>query len=222
MRLLRTQLCLCGRRAVVHSSCIPPLDAEAELKTRLVNSIESNSKFCKLKVIFWLKCKFNSLFHYKDTLQKKIPSNNIYKYTCSNCKATYYSKTCRQFLTRAAEHMGVSNLKWRRSSVFIVNFKHISNLFLVFLLLTLNKQMLDRKTFKQLAVSNLLLICDCSMDFDHFDNLACDVNNLRLQDYQIMSVKAIWLRHLFIEFHHAQACCHGNIESDWIGIGSVF
>ena len=97
MRLLRTQLCLYGRRAVVHTSYIPPLDAEAELKTRLVNSIESNSKFCKLKVIFWLKCKFNSLFHYKDTLQKKIPSNNIYKYTCSNCKATYYSKTCRQF-----------------------------------------------------------------------------------------------------------------------------
>ena len=31
---------------------------------------------------------------------------------------------------------------WRRSGVFIVNFEHISDLFLVFLLLTLNKQML--------------------------------------------------------------------------------
>ena len=29
--------------------------------------------------------------------------------------------------------------QWRRSGVFIVNFEHISHLFLVFLLLTLNK-----------------------------------------------------------------------------------
>ena len=29
--------------------------------------------------------------------------------------------------------------RWRRSSVFIVNFEHISHLFLVFLLWTLNK-----------------------------------------------------------------------------------
>ena len=32
--------------------------------------------------------------------------------------------------------------QWRRSGVFAVNFEHISNLFLVFLLLTLNKYML--------------------------------------------------------------------------------
>ena len=32
--------------------------------------------------------------------------------------------------------------QWRRSSVFIVNFEHISHLYLVFLLLTLNKLML--------------------------------------------------------------------------------
>ena len=31
--------------------------------------------------------------------------------------------------------------QWRRSSVFIVSFEHISHLALVFLLLTLNKQM---------------------------------------------------------------------------------
>ena len=33
-----------------------------QLRTRLVNSIESNSKFCKLKVIFQSPCKLNSLF----------------------------------------------------------------------------------------------------------------------------------------------------------------
>ena len=35
------------------------------------------------------------------------------------------------------------NIYWRRSGVFIVNFEHISHLFLVFLLFTLNTQMLS-------------------------------------------------------------------------------
>ena len=34
---------------------------------------------------------------------------------------------------------------WHRSDVFIVNFEHISNLVLVFLLLALNRQMLGGK-----------------------------------------------------------------------------
>ena len=34
---------------------------------------------------------------------------------------------------------------WRRSGVFIVNFEHISHLDLVFLVLTLNMQLLTRE-----------------------------------------------------------------------------
>ena len=36
---------------------------------------------------------------------------------------------------------------WRRSGVFIVNFEHYLHLFKVFLLLTLNRQMLAEKDF---------------------------------------------------------------------------
>ena len=36
----------------------------------------------------------------------------------------------------------------RRSGLFVVNFEHISHLFLVFLLLTLNKQILAGKNVK--------------------------------------------------------------------------
>ena len=85
-----------------------------QLRTRLVNSIESNLKFCKLKVIFQSPCKLNSLFRYKDSLQKKIHSDIIYRYMCSNCKVTYYGMTYRHFFTRAAEHMGISNLTGKR------------------------------------------------------------------------------------------------------------
>ena len=131
-----------------------------QLRTRLVNSIESNLKFCKLKVIFQSPCKLNSLFRYKDSLQKKIPSDTVYRYMCSNCKVTYYGKTYRHFFTRAAEHMEISNLTG----------KHL-------------------KCVKQSAVSEHLLECNCSIDFDHFDILACDANRFRLVNKESLLIK---------------------------------
>ena len=70
---------------------------------------------------------------------------------CSNGKVTYYGKTYRHFFTRAAEHMGISNLTGKRF-----------------------------KCVKQSAVSDHLLECNCSIDFDHFDNLTSDANRFRL------------------------------------------
>ena len=119
-----------------------------QLRTRLVNSIESNLKFCKLKVIFQSPCKLNSLFRYKDSLQKKIRSDIVYRYTCSNCKVTYYGKTYHHFFTRAAEHMCISILTGK-----------------------------GLKTLKQSVMSDHLLQCNCSIDFDHFNILAPNRTN---------------------------------------------
>ena len=98
-----------------------------QLRTRLVNSVGSNSKLCKLNVIFQAPCKLNFLFHYKDTLEKKIHSDIAYRYTYSNCKVTYYHKTYRQFFTRASERKGVSNLTRKRLKKFkqSVVFNHL-------------------------------------------------------------------------------------------------
>ena len=131
-----------------------------QLRTCLVNSIESNLKFCKLKVIFQSPCKLNSLFRYKDSLQKKIRSDIVYRYICSNCKVTYYGKTHCRFFTRAAEHMEISNLTG----------KHL-------------------KCVKQSAVSDHLLECNCSIDFDHFDILASDANKFRLLIKESLLIK---------------------------------
>ena len=131
-----------------------------QLRTRLVNSLESNLKFCKLKVIFQSPCKLNSLFRYKDSLQKKIRSDIVYRYMCSNCKVTYYGKTYCHFFTRAAEHMGISNLTGKRL-----------------------------KCVKQSAVSDHLLECNCSIDFDHFDILASDANKFRLLIKESLLIK---------------------------------
>ena len=92
--------------------CVLPYlgKASLDLRTRLRRTIERNLPFCKLKIIFRSKCRLNTLFRFKDSLEKKIRSGIIYRYTCSNCKVTYCGKTFRHFYTRAAEHMGISNL----------------------------------------------------------------------------------------------------------------
>ena len=81
-----------------------------QLRTRLVNSIENNLKFCKLKVISQLPYKLNSLFRHKDSPKKKIRSDIVYRYMYSNCKVTYYGKTYSHLFTRVAEHMSIPNL----------------------------------------------------------------------------------------------------------------
>ena len=102
----------------------------------------------------------DSLFRYKDSLQKKIRSDIVYRYMCSNCKVTYYGKTYRHFFTRAVEHMGISNLTGKRL-----------------------------KCVKQSAVSDHLLECNCSIDFDHFDILASDANKFRLLIKESLLIK---------------------------------
>ena len=131
-----------------------------QLRTRFVNSIESNLKFCELKLIFQSPCKLNSLFRYKDSLQKKIRCDIVYRYMCSNCKVTYYGKTYHPFFTRAEEHMGISNLTGKRL-----------------------------KFVKQSAVSNRLLQCNCSIDFDNFYILASDANRFPLLIKESLLVK---------------------------------
>ena len=130
------------------------------MRSSLVNSIQQNLKFCGLKVIFQSPCKLHILFKFKDSLDKKIRSDLIYRYTYSNCNVTYYGKTYRHFFTRAAEHMGISNLT--------------------------EKQV---KNMKELAVSNHRLQCNCVISFDDFDVSASDTNNFRLLIKESLLIK---------------------------------
>ena len=145
MNLVSYALCL--------EPCVLPFIGKKslQLRSRLVKSIQENLQFCSLNVVFQSPCKLRSLFHFKDTLDKKIRSDLVYRYTCSNCNVTYYGKTYRHFFTRAAERMEISNLTEKRV-----------------------------KNVKQSAVSDHLLQCDCSINFDDFDILASETNNFRL------------------------------------------
>ena len=108
-------------------------------------------KFCKLKIISQLPYKLNSLFRYKDSLKKKIPSGIVYRYTCRNCKFTYCGKIYRHFFIRAAEHLGIYNLTEKRL-----------------------------KSVKQSAISDHLVQYNCSIYFGHFDILASNASKFRL------------------------------------------
>ena len=112
-----------------------------DLRTRLRRTIERDLPYCKLKIIFRSKC----------PLEKKTRSGIIYRYTCSNCKVTYYGKTFCHFYTRVAEHMGTSNLTGKRL-----------------------------KNVKQSAISDHLLQCNCAINFDDFSILATDCNKFKL------------------------------------------
>ena len=44
--------------------------ASLDLRTRLRRTIEGNLPYCKLKVRFRSKCRLNTSFHFKDSLEK--------------------------------------------------------------------------------------------------------------------------------------------------------
>ena len=89
-----------------------------DLRARLRRTIEKDLPYCKLKIIFRSKRRLNTLFRFKDPLEKKIRSGIIYRYACSNCKVTYYRITFCHFYTRAAEHMGISSLTGKRLTIY--------------------------------------------------------------------------------------------------------
>ena len=142
--------------------CVLPFIGKKSLHlgSKLVKSVQNNLSFCHLKVIFQSPYKLHTLFRFKDTLNKKICSHLVYRYSCSSCNATYYGKTYQHFFTRAAKHMGISNLTSKRV-----------------------------KNAKESTVSDRLLQCNCTIDFDHFDVLASDINSFRLLIKESLLIK---------------------------------
>ena len=64
-------------------------------------------------------------------------SANIYLFKVNNKNTSKRCEICSKLTLKTPEWC-----QWHRSGVFIINFEYLSHLFLVFLLLTLNKQML--------------------------------------------------------------------------------
>ena len=104
-----------------------------QLRSCTVKIVNNSLGCCELKVGFRSPCKLNNLFHFKDTLQRKVCSFLVYRCTGSNCNVPYYGKTYSHFVTKAAGQTGISNLTEKKI-----------------------------KNIKQSAVSDHLFKCDCS------------------------------------------------------------
>ena len=102
-------------------------------------------------MIFRSKCRLNTLFHFKDWLEKKFCSGIIYRYRCTNCNVTYYGKTFCHFYTRTAEHMEIFNLTGKLL-----------------------------KSVQQSAISEHLLQCNCTINFDNSGLLCAESNKFKL------------------------------------------
>ena len=142
--------------------CVLPYTGKSslDLRAHLRRTIEKNIPFCKLNVVLRSTCRLGNLFRFKDSLVKKIISGIVYRYTCSNCKVTYYGKTFRYFFTRAFEHIGTSNLAGKRI-----------------------------KNAKELAISEHLLQCDSPIISYDFDILASDSNKFKLLIKESLLIK---------------------------------
>ena len=97
------------------------------------------------------------MFRFKDTLDSKIHSHLVYRYLCRSYNAAYYGKTYRRFFTRAAKHIGISNLTSKRV-----------------------------KYVKESAVSDYILQCNWTIDFDHFGS---ETNSFRLLIKESLLIK---------------------------------
>ena len=142
--------------------CVLPYTGKSslDLRARLRRTIEKNIPFCKLNVVFRSTCSLSNLLRFKYSLEKKILSGIVYRYTCSNCKVTYDGKTFQCFFTRASGQMGTSNLTGKRI-----------------------------KNAKELAISDHLLQCDSPINFDNFKILASDSNKFNLLIKESLLIK---------------------------------
>ena len=80
---------------------------------------------------------------------------NIYLFKVNNRNTRKRREICSKLTIKTPE-----GHYWRRSGVFIVNFEHILRLFIMFLLLTLNKSMLAQLFYwKLICVCFLYVLC---------------------------------------------------------------
>ena len=66
--------------------CMLPFIGKKSLQSRskLVKSVQNNLSFCHLKVVFQSPYKLHTLFCFKDTVNQKIRSHLVYRYSCSS------------------------------------------------------------------------------------------------------------------------------------------
>ena len=87
-------------------SCLGKLSLSA--KSTLQKPILDILPCVNLKIVFRSENRLSSKFNFKDKIWKAMRSLLCYKFQCTSCNATYYSKPKCYFKFRGFEHIGVS------------------------------------------------------------------------------------------------------------------
>ena len=98
------------------------------------------------------------------------------------------NQICSKLTTKTTEQRHL-----RRSGVFIVNSEHISHLFLVFLLLILNKQML----VGFISTLHLLVLCNSSL------------LKLHSKFFNVLKILSDFSEHIYLNLTHCPLRCDG-------------
>ena len=98
------------------------------IKATRTLSVSKCSIYNIIQCIMWC-----CVSQFNEVAKGRVPAN-IYLFKSKNSSNRKRRQICSKLTIKTKE-----GRHWRRSGVFIVNFKHILHLFLVFLLLTFNK-----------------------------------------------------------------------------------
>ena len=125
----------------------------SRIEKNLKKSIGKYLYGCRLIVISRATTRLSSLFSFKDKIPMYLVSGVIYKFKCGGCNSTYIGKTKRHTKNRFCEHAGTSPLTGK--------------------ILKLVGQ-------TSTAVRKHGQKCKCDVNFDNFEILSKDSNNLQL------------------------------------------
>lgn len=146
--------------------------SSVDLRAYLRYTIDKNMPLYKHKVVFRSTCRVGNFGNMKDSLEKKIHSKLVLRYTCSNCKVIYYGKTLLSFFFKSIGIHWNFESNWRRF-----------------------------KDTKELAISDYLLQYDCPITFDNFDILTSNFNKFKLTNKGKFTYHEKFSIYLFYEYN---------------------
>ena len=114
-----------------------------QVTTKIRKAMKIILNCCKLQVIFKRERKLSSMSTFKDRVPYDLVSGVVYEYTYGRCNSSYYGETERHLKVRSGEHIGISQLTFKKT-----------------------------KQSKESSIHDHLLQCDNNPSFDEFTILA--------------------------------------------------
>ena len=81
-----------------------------QMRTGFTHTMKNKLLYCNVGKDIKTMCKISNFFTFTDKIPSFLRSGIVYKYQCSSCNATYYSKAKRHYKVRMYEQLRISAL----------------------------------------------------------------------------------------------------------------